>query len=564
MDTKYGKLILLDPGGPEQEFELAKKSVSLGRGITNDIVLEDVMISRSHAQLEYGPQGVTLADLGSSNGTQVNGVQIERATLKPGDTISLGSQQLKYTVDAPSEDVGMTIIDTQLQLDQTIDDEYLPVVINETSTPSLVIFTGDQTERIDLSNLDQAVIGRDESCAVYIDASEVSRRHAEVQRRGDAFLLKDLGSTNGTFVKGEQIDQHILQDGDVIHIGPVQIVFKAGFQEQALTMVGEQMALPAGRRTVVFVPGIMGSELWLGNERVWPSAKSIFTTPEFFRYPSEAQLEPRGIVNQVVIVPNFIKLNQYNRLGDYFVDELSYQREVDFFEFPYDWRQDVRISAAQLGELVESLPTDQPVIIIGHSLGTLVTRYYIDCLGGDKRAEKVILMGGPHKGGVKALVSLLVAPEMMPFGIFAEKLRQILLTYPSAYQLLPDYAFGGDQHGVKTNFLEDESWLEPEFHPNLKIARDFRAELKPTANIPTVSIFGYGIKTLTDVSIRRDEAGKISGVDFQRDNKGDGSVLEQSAFLPGSEIHPVHQHHGALFVDNDVKMRLKLELLRPY
>ncbi len=39
-------------------------------------------------------------------------------------------------------------------------------------------------------------------------------------------------------------------------------------------------------------------------------------------------------------------------------------------------------------------------------------------------------------------------------------------------------------------------------------------------------------------------------------------MLEHSAYLPGSEIHPVHQHHGSLFVDNDVKMRLKLELMR--
>jgi pSer/pThr/pTyr-binding forkhead associated (FHA) protein len=564
MDTKYGKLILLDPGGPEQEFELAKKIVSLGRGITNDIVLDDTRVSRSHAQLEYGAQGVTLEDLGSSNGTRVNGVPIKRATLKPKDTISIGSQQIKYTVDTPSEDVGSTMIDTQIQLDQTIDDEFLPVVVNETSNPSLVVFTSDRTWSIDLSNLDQAAIGRDESCAVFIDDSNVSRRHAEVQRRGETFLLKDLGSTNGTWMKGQQIEQHILQDGDGIRIGPAQIIFKRGFQEQALTMVGEQMALPTGRRTVVFVPGIMGSDLWLGNERVWPSAKSIFTKSELFRYPSEVPLEPRGIVNEVVIVPNFIKLDQYNRLGDYLVEELNYRRELDFFEFPYDWRQDVRISASQLGKLIEGIPIEQPVVIIGHSLGTLVTRYYVECLGGDKRVERVILMGGPHKGGVKALSSLAVAPELLPFGIMGERVREILMSFPSAYQLLPDYAFGTDQNGEKINFLEDESWLEPEYRPLLKIARDFRAELKPSAVIPSVSIFGYGINTISNVSFSRGPGGRIENIDYLKENKGDGSVLEQSAFLPGSEIHPVHQHHGALFVDNDVKMRLKLELLRPY
>jgi hypothetical protein len=123
---------------------------------------------------------------------------------------------------------------------------------------------------------------------------------------------------------------------------------------------------------------------------------------------------------------------------------------------------------------------------------------------------------------------------------------------------------GIDQNGVTINFLEESDWLNPENLPLLKLGRDFRHELKPSAAIPYVSIFGYGIKTISSVSIRRDAAGKTESVDYLRENIGDGSVLEQSAFLEGSEIHPVHQHHGSLFVDNDVKMRLKVELTRPY
>lgn len=564
MDTRYGKLVLQNPNGPEQEFELAKASISLGRAATNDIILNDVRVSRSHVRLECAAQGVTLVDLGSANGTRVNGVRIERATLVPGDAISLGSQQFTYLVDDPSEDVGLTVIDSQTQLDQTINDEFLPVVINETSGPSLVVFTGEVTWSIDLRNVDQVAIGRDESCAVFLDAANVSRRHAEVQRRGDTFLLRDVGSTNGTWVRGQRIDQHTLQDGDVFRIGAAQIVFKRGFEEQALTMVGEPMVQPAGRRTVVFVPGLMGSELWLGNERVWPNVRTIFTNPEIFLYPSDIPLEPRSIVDEVVIVPNLIKQDQYNRLGDYLVDELNYRRDVDFFEFPYDWRQDVRTSAAQLGRAIEDLGSAQPIIIIGHSLGTMVARYYVEYLGGDQHVERVILMGGPHKGAVKGLVSMLVAPEVMPFGIMGERLRKIIMTFPSCYQVLPDYAVGTDQNGVEVNFLADAGWLDQKYLPLLKLGRDFRRKLKPTAVVPSVAIFGYGIKTISRVSIRRDTAGKIESVDYLSENIGDGSVLEQSAFLQGSEIHPVHQHHGSLFVDSDVKMRLKLELLRPY
>jgi pimeloyl-ACP methyl ester carboxylesterase len=365
-------------------------------------------------------------------------------------------------------------------------------------------------------------------------------------------------------MEGEKVEHCILQDGDVFQVGGAQIVFKSGFQEQALTIADDQLALPTGRRTVVFVPGTMGSELWAGSERVWPNVKTLFTNPEIYNYPSSIPLEARNIVDQVVIVPNLIKLDQYNRLGDYLVEELNYSRGEDFFEFPYDWRQDVRTSAVELGRLVENLPTKQPVIIIAHSLGTMVSRYYIERLGGHKHIERIILMGGPHKGAVKGLVSMLVAPQVLPFGIMGERLRQIVLTFPSTYQILPDYAVGVDQNGHRINFLEDLSWQEEKYLPLLELGKEFRRELGTSASIPSVSIFGYGIKTITDVSVVRDEKGKLINVDHISKNIGDGSVLEQSAFLPGSEIHPVHQHHGSLFIDNDVKMRLKLELTRPY
>jgi hypothetical protein len=145
-----------------------------------------------------------------------------------------------------------------------------------------------------------------------------------------------------------------------------------------------------------------------------------------------------------------------------------------------------------------------------------------------------------------------------------ERLREIIMTLPTAYQILPVYPVGTGPPESKINFLEDESWLDPKFHPLLQLGRDFRRELKPSASMPSVSIFGYGIKTISDVSVERNADGKVERVDYVYDTQGDGSVPEKSAFFPGSEIHPVHQHHGALFVDNDVKMRLKMELLRPY
>jgi pimeloyl-ACP methyl ester carboxylesterase len=385
-----------------------------------------------------------------------------------------------------------------------------------------------------------------------------------VVRKGGLFILRDLGSTNGTWYKGEKVGDLILQDGDSFRIGGSQLVYKSGFTEEALTIADESLARQPSRRPVIFVPGLMGSELWLGNERVWPNLKIIFKNPELFRLPSDIPLEPRGIVDEVVIVPNLIKQDQYNRLGDYMVEDLGYQRGVDFFEFAYDWRQDVRKTAYKLGELIETLPREQPITLIGHSLGTMVSRYYIEKLGGKQRVERVILMGGPHLGVIKILANLIVASHIVPFGIMGDRVRQLVETFETSYQILPVYPVGADQNGQPINFMKDESWAKPEQLPLLRAGRQFRQEMGKHSSVPALSIFGYGLKTLSGFTMKRDSSGKLSDIAFQSENAGDSTVLEKSAVLEKTDIHPVQQYHGSLFVDKDVKMRLKVELAKQF
>lgn len=562
MDLGYGKLILLSEDGPEQEYDLGKSQVTLGRGTTNDISLNDNRISRSHARLDCDPRHCTLVDLDSSNGCYVNGQRVEKINLQAGDSITIGSTHLRFELPRPAMDPGMTVIDQLADLDKALDQEALPFVINETSQPRLVVVTPSQTWEVNLDEVDVLTIGRTDANQLVLEHPKVSRHHAEVQHKSGAFVLKDLGSTNGTWHQGRRVDLLVLQDGDEFRIGQAAIVFKGGFQEEALTMVDEKALSSPTRRTVIFVPGMMGSELWRGSERIFPNIKTLFTNPEILQYP--LPVEPRNILQEVIIVPNLVKLDQYNRLGDYMVEELGYQRQVDFFEFPYDWRQDVRISARQLGALIESLPRTQPLVIVAHSLGTMVSRYYIERLGGKNRVERVILMGGPHRGVVQALTSLLSAPELLPFGIMGERLRQVSMSFPASYQILPTYPLETGAEGVKVNFLEDESWLPEQYIPLLRAGREFRRELGVRSSIPAVSIFGYGLKTISRLSIQKDTQGVIKKVDYRSEPNGDSTIIEQSTVLEGSEIHPVQQYHGSLFVDNDVKMRLKLELTRAF
>jgi Protein of unknown function (DUF3662)/FHA domain len=73
---------------------------------------------------------------------------------------------------------------------------------------------------------DPVVIGRLPECAVVLSDPNVSRRHAEVLRINDAFVLRDLGSTNGTKLNGAPIRESYLATGDNITVGSTTIVFE--------------------------------------------------------------------------------------------------------------------------------------------------------------------------------------------------------------------------------------------------------------------------------------------------------------------------------------------------
>lgn len=82
-------------------FNVTRSRVLLGRGSV-DVRLDDSHVSREHASLEvYGANCVLLKDLGSTNGTLVNGKRIKVAELEDGDTIELGATRLAITIGIP-------------------------------------------------------------------------------------------------------------------------------------------------------------------------------------------------------------------------------------------------------------------------------------------------------------------------------------------------------------------------------------------------------------------------------------------------------------------------------
>lgn len=95
----------------------------------------------------------------------------------------------------------------------------------EPSRPVLRWQAGGRTEEFALSNGRPATIGRDSTCTIALDSRLVSKAHALVEFRDGEYTIQDLESANGTKVNGEATSVRVLEPGDRIEVGDVELTF---------------------------------------------------------------------------------------------------------------------------------------------------------------------------------------------------------------------------------------------------------------------------------------------------------------------------------------------------
>lgn len=223
------------------------------------------------------------------------------------------------------------------------------------------------------------------------------------------------------------------------------------------------------RDVVVFLPGIMGSVLHTKDDKLlW--GLTAGTGWRFLTRPSSLANALRlddddpdrdvphdgvravGLLQNVHLIPGLWKIDGYTgframlteaftvEAGDVHPDD---QRVANFFEFPYDWRRDNRIAARQLKRFVDErlhrwrtqTPfKDAKVILVAHSMGGLVSRYYLEVLGGWVDCKALVTIATPHRGSVNA-VNFLANGYRLLFSDFTDAVRSLT----SVYQLLPRY-----------------------------------------------------------------------------------------------------------------------------
>lgn len=84
------KLVSVDPSNPNKEIELEQFPVILGRSSSAGIQIKDSWVSKAHCQIEAREDALVVRDLGSRNGTLVNGSPAKETRLSPGDKLTIG------------------------------------------------------------------------------------------------------------------------------------------------------------------------------------------------------------------------------------------------------------------------------------------------------------------------------------------------------------------------------------------------------------------------------------------------------------------------------------------
>ena len=256
-------LKITDAAGRAFTHELSSAETFAGRASSNDIQINDEKSSRQHFKLERRDDGFVVSDLGSTNGTRVNGVKItEPVLLLNGDTVSVGKcdyvfeddEAAAFSINAADgrnagvENAGRavaeataqnqvaefskTITDVRmgaLEKDFSADDEH-----KKSGQPHFVLkmLEGATPGKVFDLGAEPVTLGRHASNTIPIDDEAASNYHAEVAQEAIGCVVTDLGSTNGTRVKArgradfEKVVKTPLAPGMQIRIGKTLLEFQ--------------------------------------------------------------------------------------------------------------------------------------------------------------------------------------------------------------------------------------------------------------------------------------------------------------------------------------------------
>lgn len=176
---------------------LVESVTTIGSDPKNHIVIKEDGVEAQHAEIRKEGDALYLSDLGSYQGTTVNGSKVKaNFQLRSGDAIKVASVELMIVDPQPGA-------------------EKKEKAAAPRSDWSIMALSGPlKGKSIPIHG--SMVFGRSNTCDIQINDAHMSRRHAEINLKGGVLRLVDLQSSNGTCVNGKTIGEQVLKPGDKI------------------------------------------------------------------------------------------------------------------------------------------------------------------------------------------------------------------------------------------------------------------------------------------------------------------------------------------------------------
>jgi len=188
----------------------------IGRGEDTDVILDNLSVSRSHAQVTRTPEGVRVVDLASENGVYVNGERVPTATLKPGDEFTVGKYTLTFTDDVDDKEAPAPEAPRRAR---PSDDE---TVALSSGHGALVEHNG-QAHAMKGALFS---IGSGEQATLRVKGLLIAENHVAIVKDSAGFKARHVGGLRKLRVNGEVTREARIKDGDVLTVGSERFVFR--------------------------------------------------------------------------------------------------------------------------------------------------------------------------------------------------------------------------------------------------------------------------------------------------------------------------------------------------
>jgi pimeloyl-ACP methyl ester carboxylesterase len=334
------------------------------------------------------------------------------------------------------------------------------------------------------------------------------------------------------------------------HFGPEPLERLQRLAERARAVRSKREPL---RGNIIFIPGIMGSELTVtedGDEdTVWISFLRLIW----------------GGINKLRLAKDGVQEADPNlRVQPGGLDKRSYAETILWLKaywnvepFAYDWRKDLDQAAERLKDLVETKFKNQPVHLVAHSMGGLVSRNFIrlypkvwKAMLEPKKVQggRLIMLGTPNYGS-HAIAQAMVAQEKLVKWLAAADLRhdldevlEVLNGFVGSYQLLPSPAkLPLPEQAIYT----PSNWGSyPIMASHLARARKFHEDLAASDTVdPERMTYIAGCHQETVSAVKVETPGLF---EFDVTWNGDGRVTHALGLLPGVSTYYIDEIHGDL------------------